>query len=98
MEDMTMVLQLLSEFPLLIPIQDNIVISPTQEEFIMPSGVPQLVVWPLSGIAAEQEVFQKEPQGYWDLHGETKLNLHMGIADLGSEIEIPLRALNWLIF
>ena len=41
---------------------------------------------------------QKEPQGYWNLHRETRLNLHMGIADLGSEIEIPLRALNWLIF
>jgi len=33
-----LLLQLLSRFPLLIPIQDDIVISPTQGEFIMPAG------------------------------------------------------------
>ena len=35
--------------PSLDPTQENVVISPTKEEFIMPAGVPQLVVWPLFG-------------------------------------------------
>ena len=45
-----LLLQLLIRILLLIPIQQDVVISPTQEEFIMPAGVLQLVVWPLSGI------------------------------------------------
>ena len=55
-----LLLQLLKGTPLLIPIQENVVISPTQEGFIMPSGVPQLAVWPLSGIKVDQEGFQKD--------------------------------------
>jgi len=55
-----LLLQLLSGFPLVIPVQEDVVISPTQEEFIIPAGVPQLVIWPLSGIKANQEGFQKE--------------------------------------
>ena len=102
MEDPAMVpllLQLLSGFPLLIPIQDDIVISPTQEEFIMPAGVPQLVVRPLTGIVAEQEAFQRELQCYWSQHGGTKLSLPMshssngGIAGVRNGVEIPLGAL-----
>ena len=42
-EDATLVPS--NRFPLLIPIQDNVVISLTWEEFIMPSGVAQLVIW-----------------------------------------------------
>ena len=45
------------------------VISPTQEEFIMPQGVPRLAAWPLSGIKADQEGFLKELHVYWSPHG-----------------------------
>ena len=65
-------LQLLEGFPLIIPIQKNIVISPTQQEFIMPSGVPQLVVWPLSGVPADRKAFQQRLHNYWKLHGEAR--------------------------
>ena len=67
-----LLLQLLKGTPLLIPIQENAVISPTQEAFIMPSGVPQMVVWPLSGSKADQEDFQKELLDYWNPHGGTR--------------------------
>jgi len=41
-------------------------LSPTQEEFIMPAGVLQLVSWALSGIKANQEGFQKELHDYME--------------------------------
>ena len=94
-----LLLQLLSGFPLLIPMQENVVISPTQEEFIMPTGVPQLAVWPLSGNSANQEGFQKELQDYWSPHGETRPGQHMilssngGVAGVRDGVEIPLGVL-----
>ena len=94
-----LLLQLLKGVLLLIPIQKNVVISPTQEGFIMPSGVPQLVVWPLSGIKANQEGFQRELHGYWNPHGgirpsqHTSLSSNAGIAGVWNRIEIPLGVL-----
>ena len=94
-----LLLQLLRGTPLLIPIQENVVISPTQEGFIMPSGVPQLAVWPLSGIKADQEGFQKELRDYWNPHGgirpsqHTSLSSNAGIVGVWNGIEIPLGVL-----
>ena len=65
----------------------------------MPSGVPQLAVWPLSGIKADQEGFQQELHGYWNSHGEigpskhTSLSSNAGIAGVWNGIEIPLGVL-----
>ena len=79
--------------------QENIVISPTQQEFIMPAGVPQLVVWPLSGISGDQEVFQKKLQDFWHPPGGTRQNQHMslysngGIAGVRNGTKIPLGVL-----
>ena len=94
-----LLLHLLIEIPLLIPTQENIVISPTQQEFIMPAGVPQLVVWPLSGISGDQEVFQKKLQDFWHPPGGTRQNQHMslysngGIAGVRNRTKIPLGVL-----
>ena len=68
----SLLLQLLIEISFLIPAQENTVISPTQQEFIMPAGVPQPVVWPLSGISGDQEAFQKGLQDYWLPPGEAR--------------------------
>ena len=68
--------QLLCGYPLLIPLQQDAVISPTQEEFIMPEGVPRLAAWPLSGIKADQEGFLKELHVYWSPHGGARPNQH----------------------
>jgi len=72
-----LLLQLLSGIPLMIPTQENMVISPTQQEFIMPSGVPQLVVWPLSGVPADQRAFQQTLHDFWKHHGEARQNSPM---------------------
>ena len=94
-----LLLQLLIGIPLLIPIQQDVVISPTQEEFIMPAGVPQLVVWPLSGIKADQEGFQRELHDYWNPPGEIRPSQHMshslnvGLVGVRNGLEIPLGVL-----
>ena len=65
----------------------------------MPTGVPQLVVWPLSCNSANQEDFQKELQDYWSPHGKTIPSQHMilssngGEAGVGDGVEIPLEVL-----
>ena len=62
-------------------------------------GVPQLVVWPLSGNSVDQEDFQKELHDYWHLHGgakphlPTSLSSKSGIAGVRNGVEIPLEAL-----
>ena len=103
-EDTAMVppllLQLLVGIPLLIPVQD-VVISPTQEEFIMPAGVPQLVVWPLSSqhqsrLEGFSEGASRLLESSWR---EIRPNQHMshssniGLVGVRSGLEIPLEVL-----
>ena len=74
-------------------------ISPTEKEFIMSAGVPQLAAWPLSGRNADQEAFQRKLLGYSGHHGEKKQHLIMnqssenGVAGARRGIEIPFRDL-----
>ena len=94
-------LQLLCSIPRLLPKDwdKEIVVSPTQKDFIMPTGVPQLAAWPLSGNTVDQEDFQKQLQGYSQPPGGTKqspimnLSSNVGIAGVKSGIEIPLGVL-----
>ena len=66
------------------------------------SGSLQLVVWPLSIIAAEQQTFQRELQIYWSQHGGRRLSLPMshssngGMAGVRNGVEIPLNGLLWI--
>ena len=55
-----LLIQVLVKIPRLLPKDKEMVISPTQKDFIMPMGVPQLAAWPLSGKSADQEAFQRE--------------------------------------
>ena len=41
-----LLLKMLTDFPQLLPRTEDLVISSTEKEFIMPAGVPQLAVWP----------------------------------------------------
>ena len=66
-------------------------------EFIMPSGVPQLAAWPLSGNSADREAFQQQ-LCIWSQHPcdsrqhhHMNLSLGNGTADVWNRIEIPLR-------
>ena len=74
-----LLLQLLIDISLLIPAQENIVIYPPQQEFIMLAGVPWLVVWPLSGVRKDQEVFQKRLQGFWYPPREVRQHQHTSL-------------------
>ena len=44
-----LLLKLLVKIPHLLPKGKEMVVSPTQKDFIMPTGVPQLAAWPSSG-------------------------------------------------
>ena len=46
-------------FPTLDSNTGNVVISPTKEEFIMPAGVLQLVIWPLSGNVSRDNLLSR---------------------------------------
>jgi len=62
----------------------------------MPARVPQLVIWPLSGVREDQGVFQKRLQGFWHPPGEARQHQHTsngGIAGVKNGIEIPLGVL-----
>ena len=65
----------------------------------MPAGVPQLVIWPLSGVREDHEVFQKRLQGFWHPPGEARQHQHTilysngGIDGVKNRIEISLGVL-----
>lgn len=90
-----LVLEMLVDFPRLLPREEGLVISPTQEKFIMPAGVPQLAAWPLLGRNADQKAFQKRLLDCSGHHGGEKHRLIMnhssrgGVAGATREIEIP---------
>ena len=71
-------------------------ISPAKREFIMPTGVPCLAVWPLSGNNADREAFHQQLLSWSQLHGDQRqlhrmnLSLENGTADVWNRIEIPL--------
>ena len=94
-----LLLQLLIKIPRLLPEGKEMVISPTQKDFIMPTGVPQLAAWPLSGKSADQEAFQRELLIYSQHPGGArppqvmKASSNAGIAGVRNGIEIPLGVL-----
>ena len=65
----------------------------------MPTGVPQLAAWPLSGNSANQEVFQQKLLGCSQHPGEARPPYLMnpssksGTAGVWKGVEIPLEVL-----
>ena len=94
-----MILQLLDDVPCLLPRRDDLMISPSQREFIMPSGVPQLATWPLLGNSANQEAFQQKLLGCSRHLGEARPPHLMnpssksGTTGVWKGVEIPLEVL-----
>ena len=91
-----MLLEMLEDCPRMLPKQDDLVILPTEQEFIMSQGVPALVAWPISGNPSHHEEFlQKLQTSSWH-HGDPKLSqatipcLLNGLAGVCRGIEIPL--------
>ena len=65
----------------------------------MPTGVPQLAAWPLSGNSANQEAFQQKLLSCSQHPGETR-SLHLmnpssksGAVGVWKGVEIPLKVL-----
>ena len=94
-----LILQLLYDVPCLLSRIDDLVISPSQRELIMPAEVPQLAAWPLSGNSANREVFHQELLGCSQHPGEARPPQLMnpsskrGTTGVWKEVEIPLKVL-----
>ena len=94
-----LLLDILADVPCLLPQREDLVISPSEREFIMPAGVPQLAAWPLSGKSADREAFQQKLHSWSQLHCVPNQHhlmhpsLGNGTAGVWNGVEIPLRAL-----
>ena len=79
--------------------RSDLVISPAEREFIMPTGDPYLAGWPLSGSNADQEAFHQQLLSRSQPHGDPRQLHHMnfslenGTAGVWNGIEIPLEVL-----
>ena len=94
-----LVLELLEDYPRRIPQQSDLVSMPLGQEFLMQQGVPQMVVWPISGNPTHHEEFLRKVQTSCLHHGETKQTPIMvphsldGLAGVSRGVEIPLEDL-----
>jgi len=92
-------LELLEDYPLILLTLSDLVVMPTQQEFLMKQGMPQLIPWPISGNPIHHEDFLRKLQASFSPPGETKTTLSMdppllnGLADLTSRVEITFRDL-----
>ena len=67
-------LELLEDFPRLLPQMDNLVRLPMAQEFVMKQGVPDLVAWPISGNPLHHEAFLQKLQSSFGHHGGQRPN------------------------
>ena len=92
-------LELLEDYPRILPMLPDLVVIPTGQEFLMKQGVPQLIVWPISGNPTHHKDFLQRLQALCSPHGEIRptpimgpLSLN-GLAGVTSGTEIPLQDL-----
>ena len=101
-----LVLDLLEDHPCRIPQHPDSISMTLGQEFLMQEGIPQLVVWPISGNPSHHEAFLQRLQTSWLHHGKTKPMPTMdapflnGLAGVNRGVEIPLWDLQkmWLTF
>jgi len=73
---------------------DNLVISLTQREIVMPKRIPQWAVWPLSGSSVSQEAFQQNFLPSYSILEEQDCidtRVSLGIAGVVKGVEILLQ-------
>ena len=91
-------LGLVEDFPIFLPQMDNLVRLPMAQEFVMKQGVPDLVVWPISGNPLHHKAFLQKLQSSFCHHGGQRPNqitthcLQDGPIGVSKGIEIPLLA------
>jgi len=95
-----MLLELLTDFPRVLPVDPALLTGPFGEPHpLMASGQLQLAAWKLSGIGSWQEEFQKKLPSYWPPDGArapmipTRVAGNDGIAGVLKGKLIPFRAL-----
>ena len=93
------VLEVLEDYPLILPTLSDLVVTPVGQDFLMKQGVPQLIAWPISGNPTHHRVFLQRLQALCSPHGETRLTpatahpLLNGLAGVTSGVEIPFQDL-----
>ena len=93
------VLELLENYPLILPSRPDLVVMPTGQEFLMKQGVPQLIAWPISGNPIYHKDFLQRLQALCLPHGETRPTqttaplLLNGLVGVTNGVEIPFQAL-----
>jgi len=94
-----MILEMLEDYPRILPARDDLVILPPGQEFIMNQGVPELGAWPISGNPSNHEEFLQRLQHSSSHPGDPKRSqttthcFRNGLAGVHRGIEIPLRDL-----
>lgn len=84
------------DYPRQLPHHQNIILTPTNQEFTMKKGVPMLVTWPVSGIPLHHKEFLHKLQSCSMHHGEAKPTVvttgcsQNGLAGVHKGVEIPL--------
>ena len=90
---------MLTDVSCLLPQREDLVISPLERKFIIPSGVLQSTAWPLSGNSVDREAFQQKLHSWSQLHYDPRqhnlmnLSSENGTAGVWNGIEISLMAL-----
>ena len=93
------VLELLENYPLLLPTWPDLVVMPMGQEFLMNQCVPQLIAWPISGNPTHHKVFLQRLRALCSPRGDTRPIPTMvppllnGLAGVTSGVEIPFRDL-----
>ena len=91
-------LEMLEDYPRILPGRSDLTLSPTGQKFIM-NQAPTLVTWPICGIPSSQEAFRTQLQNSCSPPGEqrqppiTTPCSTSGLVGVSRGIEIPLMAL-----
>ena len=91
-----LILEMLEDYPRILPAQEDLVMLQAEEDFIMSQRVPTLVAWPISGDPIHHKEFLQKLENF-SLHpGDLRLDqttihcLQSGLAGVDQGIEIPL--------
>ena len=94
-----MILEMLEDYPRILPARNDLVILSPGQEFIMNQGVPELVAWPISGNPLNHKEFLQRLQHSSSHPGDPKHSqttthcFRNGLTGVCRGIKIPLRDL-----
>ena len=92
-------LRMLQDYPRQLPPHQDLILTPSNQEFLMQREIPTLVAWPTSGNPSLHEEFLHRLQTYSSHHGGTKQTpatahyLQNELIGVSNGVEIPLLGL-----